>query len=183
MSSAQQEDINKALRSALLDWAQEKESYAEEWMNELEKQKISDMQSLIKRAKSTRWPNTLEKLSDSLVRELKTGTAPFQKPFHKKARASPPCGKLVVNEEDESLIVYKDISTIIGNSSEIHEIENIIKMVESAASPIPFLFLAGSSGMGKTQTAQTIREKLKSQRMVLYFLGTLSDNSVCLQYY
>ncbi|MFO0004416.1 MAG: hypothetical protein ACK559_25140, partial [bacterium] len=83
---------------------------------------------------------------------------------------------LIINEDDEHLKRYKEIAEHIKDTSEVLEIERIIDEIVSLKKyPIPFIFLGVSSGMGKTQTALTIREKFRPERLVLYFLGSHSD--------
>jgi predicted ATP-dependent serine protease len=85
---------------------------------------------------------------------------------------------LGVREDDTILNKYKEIAHHIKDTKEIKEIERIMDVVVSSkALTVPFIFLGGSSGMGKTQTALTIREKLRFERIVLYFLGTQSDET------
>jgi predicted Ser/Thr protein kinase len=62
------------LEETLFDWATRAgvPYKAEDWKEELIRESIGSIDSLKKRAESTRWNNTLEKLSDGLVAELES---------------------------------------------------------------------------------------------------------------
>src|SRR4051794_18008333 len=61
------------------------------------------------------------------------------------------------------------------------EVKRIVKMIDQVkvleGEDVPFIFLEGSSGMGKTQCALAIRQKLLEQkRIVHYFLAKSSTS-------
>lgn len=86
------------------------------------------------------------------------------------------CCSLSIDENNSRLMEYKEIAMHLKDTKEIIEIERIIREIESSGlDPVPFIFLCGSSGIGKTQTALTLREKLRSERLVLYLLGVVGD--------
>ena len=72
------------LKGELLKWTKGHEGDAADWLDELGQQKIRDLQTLKKRAESSRWQSTLDKLSDGLVAELErwmSDTFPQRKLF------------------------------------------------------------------------------------------------------
>ncbi len=59
-----------SLESELLRWAKGHNGDAADWLSELHKEKIRDLQTLEERSESSRWQNTLNKLSNGLVAKL-----------------------------------------------------------------------------------------------------------------
>jgi hypothetical protein len=84
--------------------------------------------------------------------------------------------RFFVDENDSELVKFKRIAQCLQTSPELQEIDTIIKKVESTPvqQEVPFIFLGGSSGTGKTQTAIAIRERYRPERIVLYVLASLA---------
>ncbi len=81
-----------------------------------------------------------------------------------------------IDENDPELKRYNAISDGILTSSELLRIEEIIKSVHVSSGLDPkFIFLEGSSGTGKTQTALAIRRKFSPQKVLYLLARTLGD--------
>jgi hypothetical protein len=58
------------LESELLKWAKGHKGDAADWLRELHREKIRDLQTLEERSESSRWQKTLDQLSNGLVAKL-----------------------------------------------------------------------------------------------------------------
>jgi hypothetical protein len=58
------------LEDELLKWAKNNTERKDKWLTELINNDVDDMETLKKRAESSRWQSTLEKLSNGLAVEL-----------------------------------------------------------------------------------------------------------------
>lgn len=72
---------------------------------------------------------------------------------------------------NSSLQTYNNIAEALKDDESVNALEHVLLEITSGStSDVPFLFLEGSSGSGKSQMAFNLKEKLRRSRQCCYFL-------------